>query len=302
MLLNICYAIVNKWQNKDQILYKLTYKACKVLLNLFFPVLYKNRKPMEGKIVQGNESVVVSFTSYPARIEHVWITAFTLLNQTVKPDHLILWLARSQFDSIEDVPDSLTRLQKFGLEIEFCEDLRSHKKYFYSLEKYRDAILVTADDDIFYPTTWLADLLKKHAEYPDAVCCNWAHRITMTDGKINPYEEWEKCIKDGADKPSHDTVQIGYAGVLYPPGALDPRTLDKDRIVKLCLNADDLWLKAMAYLNGTKVICVKNNPTKLFDILRVQDSALYKVNVGQNLNDRAMENILSEFSELKSFH
>lgn len=301
MLLNCCYGIVNGWEKKEQVLYKLTYKACKVILNIFFPILYKNKKPMTGRTMQGNEKIVVSFTSFPARIGYVWMTAFTLLNQTVKPDHLILWLSQEQFPTMDAVPDSLKRLQKFGLEIELCGDLRSHKKYFYALQKYPDAVLVTADDDILYPSEWLEKILEKHREYPDVICCNWAHRITFTDGSVNPYEEWEKCISDGANEPSHRTVQIGYAGVLYPPGALDARVLDREAIEQMCLSADDLWLKAMAYMNGTKVICVNNNPTKLFDILAAQKSALYKVNVGQDLNNVALKNILGSFDELKRF-
>lgn len=301
MLLKLCYKIVDNWNNKNRILYKLIYKTCKVILNLFFPIIYKNREPeIEGKTKYCKE-VVVSFTSFPARIEQVWMTAYTLLNQTVRPDHLILWLADSQFRSLEDLPYSLKRLKKYGLEIELCEDLKSHKKYYYALEKYPNAILVTADDDIFYPPTWLEGLLEKHNRNPEAVCCNWAHRITLTDGRINSYEDWEKCIENGADEASDYIVQIGYAGVLYPPGALDCRVLDKEKIIKLCLSADDLWLKAMTYMNGTKVICVNNCPTKLFGILSMQKSALYKVNVGQNLNDVAIRNILHEFSELEKF-
>lgn len=279
--------------------YKLIYKACKVILNLFFPNFYRKKSPKMGKKIQ--EQVVVSFTSFPARMKYVWMTAFTLLNQTVKPEHLILWLSEAQFPSLDDVPDSLKRLQQFGLEIELCGDLRSHKKYYYALQKYPEAILVTADDDIFYPSDWLEKLLEKHREYPNSICCNWAHRVTFTDGSINPYEEWEKCITDGADEPSHRTVQIGYAGVLYPPGALDPRVLDQNNIRQMCLSADDLWLKAMAYMNRTKVICVNNNPTKLFDILAAQESALYKVNVGQDMNNVAIRNIVQGFSELTNF-
>lgn len=75
----------------------------------------------------------MSLTSYPKRINVVWITIETLLQQTVKPDEVILWLADSQFKEIEELPEELKVLQKRGLIIRFCDDLKSHKKYFYTM-------------------------------------------------------------------------------------------------------------------------------------------------------------------------
>ena len=68
------------------------------------------------------EKIIVSLTSYPKRINVVWITIETLLQQTVKPDEVILWLADSQFKEIEELPEELKALQKRGLTIRFCDD------------------------------------------------------------------------------------------------------------------------------------------------------------------------------------
>src|SRR5690554_2625875 len=48
---------------------------------------------------------VVSLTSYPSRIEDVWISIECLLRQTFKPDKIILWLAQSEFPE-KKIPDS----------------------------------------------------------------------------------------------------------------------------------------------------------------------------------------------------
>lgn len=48
------------------------------------------------------QKIIVSLTSYPARISTVHLTIDTLLSQTRKADKIILWLAPEQFPNKED--------------------------------------------------------------------------------------------------------------------------------------------------------------------------------------------------------
>ena len=52
--------------------------------------------------------VVVSLTSHPHRINTVYKTISLLLNQTLKPDRVVLWLAKEQFTDVE-IPTSLQK-------------------------------------------------------------------------------------------------------------------------------------------------------------------------------------------------
>ena len=61
---------------------------------------------------------------------------------------------------------SVTRLRAYGLEIRFCENLRSYKKIIPALQEYPDAILVTADDDWLYTQDWLAGLWHPYERHP----------------------------------------------------------------------------------------------------------------------------------------
>ena len=51
--------------------------------------------------------VIISLTTYPGRINTVWLAIETLLRQSVKPDAIILWLSTDQFKSLSDIPHSL---------------------------------------------------------------------------------------------------------------------------------------------------------------------------------------------------
>ena len=49
------------------------------------------------------------------------------------------------------------------MKIEFKdEDLRSHKKYYYTIKEYPDDIMITVDDDIFYRSDMIAKLMAYH--------------------------------------------------------------------------------------------------------------------------------------------
>src|SRR5690606_5759236 len=55
---------------------------------------------------QRDEKYIVSFTSFPGRIDQVWIVAELLLRQSFKPDAVILWLSEEQFPD-RQVPKNL---------------------------------------------------------------------------------------------------------------------------------------------------------------------------------------------------
>ena len=58
--------------------------------------------------------LIVSLTSFPERIPTLHICLSSLMQQTVKPDMLVLWLAKEQFPNLEaDLPEEILRLKQF---------------------------------------------------------------------------------------------------------------------------------------------------------------------------------------------
>ena len=55
-----------------------------------------------------SHELIVSLTSYPARINELYACVFSLLEQSVKADRVILYLAKPQFPGLEkDLPEAL---------------------------------------------------------------------------------------------------------------------------------------------------------------------------------------------------
>lgn len=294
----IYYALPNfaKLGIAGKVINRFLAKIVKTIFDSTLPAYFIRTADKEGLGINTGKRdrlFIVSLTSFPARINEVWITIETILRQSFKPDKIILWLAESQFPD-KKIPDSLTSLLKRGLTIEFCkEDLRSHKKYFYSFEKYPDDFIITLDDDLYYDRHLLLNLVKLRTQFPNAVSTNRAHIITFSGDKILPYRQWKHNVTD--NKPSHQLVQTGGFGTIYLRTDLY-RDFNNTQLIKdLAFHADDLWLKMMCFLNGKKIVtnsCYNKDP---ITVKSSQAEKLVKINVFQNGNDRQLEQVIQYY-------
>lgn len=290
------YEFTMRLKEERHFLWRYVYKINKLLAGGLYPVLQKRKT---GRGTDPESEIIVSLTSYPARIGKVWVTAASLLDQTVKPKRVVLWLAREQFpDGKQGLPANLTRLEERGLDIRFCEeDLRSHKKYYYAFREFPDQYILTADDDIIYPPRHIEKLWDKQQEFPGCICCHYGHVITFKeDGSIAPYEDWRGGV-DGYTKPSLRLMPVGCNGVLYPPHSMPEELFNKENIRKYCLSADDIWLKAMGVLNGVGAVTCNQGALVYFGVPGAGKTGLYRENTSGQRNNEAIRNVFSNYPE-----
>ncbi len=232
----------------------------RILANVILPIYFyftRNNKAYSLCPVQHkNNRLIVSLTTFPARINRLHLVIETLLRQTHKPDMIILWLSKEQFPSLDVLPKPLLAQQRRGLQIELCEgDIRSHKKYYYTLMQYPEDVLITADDDIFYRADWLEILVQYKQNHPTAVIVNYAHRIKHTVDKVEKYIDWDINITEESTEPNLFFGSGG--GALFHPHALCNEVLNKEVFWTICRNADDVWLNTMVRLNNTPIVKTK---------------------------------------------
>jgi hypothetical protein len=222
-------------------------------------------------------------TSFPARINRVWIVIESLLRQEIKPDMIILWLSIEQFPTIEALPNKLIELQKRGLILRLCnDDLRSHKKYYYAIKEFPNDFIITVDDDVIYNSKILSFLLLLNKKFPLAVCCNHATYITAINGEICSYTSWQTV--NGEHDPSFEIMAIGIGGILYPPNSLPRDLFNVEVFKKNCFEADDIWLNVMARQCGTMVAKTAYDSFYL-PIINYKNVTLASKNLNENLND-----------------
>lgn len=245
------------------------------------------------------EEIIVSLTSFPARFDSLHLVIKSILCQSMKPDRLILFLDDTV--SVDILPESLTALKKYGLEIEFRSyNMKPHKKYYYAMKEHPESIVITIDDDIMYPNDLISTLYECHKKFENCVIATRSHRILFdNNGQIKKYNQW-KWMDESTNTPSMELMATGCGGVLYPAHCMSDKLLDYELIKDLSLNADDLWLKVMQVLVHTPVVnCNQEIRKKRVVVDGSQEESLNASNVHENVNDVYMDNLINYFKLTK---
>lgn len=234
------------------------------------------------------KKIIVSLTSYPKRFSHLDIVIKSLLNQSMKPDYIILYLGEDSKNV--KLPHKLTDLTSYGLEIKYeKDDLKPHKKYYYAMQQFPDAIIITVDDDAVYDINMIRDLYSTYEKHPRCVVARRAHEIVFDEsGNRLSYSQWKYEVKSTA--PSYRYIATGVGSVLYPPNLISEHKLfDKELIKKVALFTDDLWLKYFEVRNKVPVIPTNSKISHPLILPGSESTGLAKQNVANNNNDISMD-------------
>ncbi len=241
--------------------------------------------------------VIVSLTTYDKRLHEVYLTIESIMQQTYKANKIVLWLTE---DLKDNIPETLQMQVKRGLEIKYCEDLRSYKKLIPSLTTYPNDIIITIDDDVIYNIDTLELLIKTHKKHSSSVACCWAMKMSFNDsGTLKAYSHWQKRCLD--ETPSKTTLPIGCAAILYPPKCLDEEVFRKDVFMDICKYADDIWFKAMALKKNTSTVVVPQliHEQQYYDNILWQDKGLTQTNINKNMNDVQLKAVFEKYDLYK---
>ena len=285
---------LNKLDNMLRKILKIKFHL-RFVFNPLIKLLARNLGFYQGvNNIKRSTPVVVSITSYPDRFEDLTISLYSIIKQTVKPDRIILWIGFDKnIKEINDLPYEITRFIKNGLEIRFVKDIKSYTKIIYALKEFPDSIIVTADDDVFYPKDWLEKLYYSYVAHPDNIHVHRAHRVKFVKGHFAPYESWKKHITE--ESARFDNFLTGVGGVLYPPKCFMNEVFREDVFLKNAPNADDIWLWVMAVLSDRKIRVVKNhiktlNCTNICRQMLKKGRTLYSLNSSGG-NDEQLNNL-----------
>lgn len=244
-----------------------------------------------------DHDIIVSLTTYSKRIYDVHLTIESIMEQTMKANRIILWLDYS-FES-QPLPKALQLLQKRGLEIEYCKDIRSYKKLIPALKKYPNDAVITIDDDVMYEFDLLEKLINAYQKDASYIYCNRIHIMRLNErGNLLSYLQWEWESND--TEANIMNFPTGVGGILYPPHSLDEEVFNESVFLDICKYADDVWFKAMAMKKGTlsqKVYTHSPKGEEYLDNEMVQDIALSRINTqGKILNDRQIEAVFTKYN------
>jgi len=174
-----------------------------------------NPYPCSGKKYNG-ERAVISLTSWKARINTVSKTLYSLIKQC-PGFHIVLVLSEEEFPQKEkELPENLMVFVENEL-IELLwvyKNYKSFKKVLFTMDKYRDVPVISADDDCIYT-------------------CNYAQML---------YDEWTKhkecCISNNVFEKYFFTWTQG-ASTLYFPNCFKQIGIKNSNLVFKCKSSND---------------------------------------------------------------
>lgn len=155
-----------------------------------------------GKKYNG-EKAIISLTSWKARIDTVGKTLFSLLKMC-PGFHIVLVLSEEEFPQKEkELPDSLMLfVKKEFIEILWVyKNYKSFKKVLFTMDKYKDVPVISADDDCVYKCNYAEILYKELQKKPNCrisfekVKRKFGQELLCGYGTINPPNCFSKVKK-----------------------------------------------------------------------------------------------------------
>ena len=205
-----------------RVLRKLSSIACRIFLEL--------RRIFATKRAQchTSEKIIISMTSWAKRIESVPLVVESLLQNTVRPDIIVLNLSEEEFPQKEqELPESILNLVNCGsIEVIWTPgNLKAFKKFIPTMKKYPTDAIIAVDDDFIYPKEFIESFIEKHKQCPDSPISGNPFLVNGAQGHCG-------CAS---------LVKASYFGK-YIDELLDDHILD--------LRMDDIFYVFCAALNG----------------------------------------------------
>jgi len=218
--------------------------------------------PSFGKKYNG-EKAIISLTSWRARINTVSKTIYSLIKQC-PGFHIVLVLSEEEFPKKEaELPENLMIFVENDL-IELIwvyKNYKSFKKVLFTMDKYRNVPIISADDDCIYT-------------------CNYAQML---------YNKWIKNKNDiiSINKSNQNGYSYGPWGIatIHPPKnyKLDKRLLTFLELLKQKnISCDDMFYGLyQTTINHNKIISLNKNIKDIGIYENFYNNSISKANAGK---------------------
>ena len=250
-----------------------------------------NRLQQQSLSPNSSFPVIVSLTSYGHRLQSVDLSVLSILNQSVIPKKIILWLHK---EDMPLVPNRLAKLQNNVFELRETKLSKSHSKLIPALNAFPNLPIITIDDDLLYPKHFLAKFIQVHKSHPEAIVANQYRIIQKNENNSwKAYEDWPMNAPVNNGK---FVLPLGFGGVLYPPNSLHEEVFNLEQMLALTPHADDLWFKTMALKQSTTVIANEEASRNLLPIWGSQKTSLKQINISENRNNQQWEALCEHYN------
>ena len=197
-----------------------------------------------------DKKVVISMATMPCRKERISENIESILNQTYHFDILLINVDDNLNDDEYQWYNDFAKQDERIIINKSEAKWRSCNKLLPALNMYPDDLIISIDDDIYYPKDVIKELIEQHKKTPEYIIAHEVQPILINDNKISYFNgldvklkqvEWGKYMSNCA---------------LYPPHSFDGTDLfNYDKMMYYTNGVhDELWFWFNSTLNKIKVI------------------------------------------------
>ncbi|CAM7112629.1 Glycosyl transferase, group 2 family protein [Klebsiella quasipneumoniae subsp. similipneumoniae] len=233
--------------------------------------------------------ISVNLTTMHSRLDLCAATVWSIINQSVQPDKINLWISNEPYLSdhgICEIPAWVEELNKINniVNVHYVKNTGPYRKIINAIINSEiDDILVYADDDVIYGRQWLEFLLGQFYENNCNVAI--AARIRIMERNIfNKYKSYSSySISMKKDKFEKDFIITGVGGCVLSKRMIKPSIIGDDAYLTISPKTDDIWISKMLEASNTKV---ESSP----DALRCVHEILHGYNTLSSINTLTSKN------------
>ena len=211
---------------------------------------------------------IISFTTIPSRINKTQEMINSLLNQTMKPDEIVLWIGK-EYKRVNGKIEIPKFIADTDIKVKYCDDIGPFTKLFYSLKENwedKECLIITADDDVFYPPTWFENLIKTSELYPNSAI-GYRGRVLNPNNRLD-YIRSRIFEGSPTEKPLNVDIITGTWGALYKPRFFTDFIFNH-KVINDNFFVDDIWITGNLVKNNTQRLIINNVGVK--PILKLAD-------------------------------
>jgi len=195
-------------------------------------------------------------TTIPCRKKRFKENLESILNQTYNFDKFVIVMqsnfSKEDFQFFEEIATVDPRIELLIGDVKW----RSCNKLLPTLEKYPDDIIITIDDDTYYPPRSIETLVEEYRKNPDCIICHQSSWVEVDE--TNKHIEI-KNISISELRFGQKTFDRYLSNCcLFPPGAFNNTDLFNFCRMFQCVKGthDEWWFWVNSTMNSVQSICV----------------------------------------------
>lgn len=194
--------------------------------------------------------VIVSITTIPKRMERFKENIPSILNQKYPFDVLMINIPDTTTNEETIFYNSIRELDNRIIINKVDDCWRSCNKLIPTLKLFPDDIIITMDDDIYYPSDCVGTLMRQHIKTPDCIIAQETNPLIIEGDRIrNIYAVDIKLMQKSWARYLSNCC-------LFPPHVFDGTELfNYDKMMEVTKGShDEFWFWINSTLNGVMVI------------------------------------------------